>query len=179
MMQLGEKIRERRKQLGMSLRALAGETGVTASFLSQIERGAASPSIDSLRAISKALDVPVFHFLIEPDEHNPVIRRNERRKLVLPQGDIVYECLTPINRKMEVVLAQLDPNDGDIPLVHHEHTEECLYVLEGELEVVLGEESYVLGAGDTIYFEGPMLRRLRARGDRTVRYLAIITPPIF
>jgi transcriptional regulator with XRE-family HTH domain len=177
--ELGLKIRERRKQMGMSLRTLASDVGVTASFLSQIERGMASPSIDSLRAISKALDVPVFHFLIEPNDHNPVIRRTERRKLVLPQQDIVYQCLTPVNRKMEVVLAQLDPNDGDIPLVHHEHTEECLYVLEGELEVALADEAYVLGAGDTIYFEGPMLRRLRARGDRTVKYLAIITPPIF
>jgi len=177
--ELGQKIRERRKQMGMSLRTLASEVGVTASFLSQIERSMASPSIDSLRAISKALGVPVFHFLIEPDDHNPVIRRNERRKLVLPQQDIVYQCLTPVNRKMEVVLAQLDPNDGDIPLVHHEHTEECLYVLEGELEVVLADETYVLGAGDTIYFEGPMLQRLRARGDRTVKYLAIVTPPIF
>ena len=73
----------------------------------------------------------------------------------------------------------LDPNDGDIPLVRHERTEECIYVLEGEVEITLGEDRYVLSGGDTIYFDGPMLNRLRAQGDRTVRYLAISTPPIF
>lgn len=163
----------------LSLRELAEQVNLTASFLSQVERGLASPSIESLRAISKALDVPVFHFFIDMEGYNPVIRRRERRRLILPEAGITYELLTPVNREMEMILATLEPTDGDIPLIHHQHTEECIYVLEGELEVELSDERYVLQAGDTIYFEGPLLRRLSGRGDKTVRYLAIITPPIF
>lgn len=178
-MDLGQKIKARRKKMRLSLRELAEQVSLTASFLSQVERGLASPSIDSLRAISKALDVPVFHFLIDMEGYNPVIRTDERRQLILPQANITYELLTPVNRKMEIIMATLEPTDGDIPLIHHQHTEECIYVLEGELEVELSDEVYVLGAGDTIYFEGPILRRLAGRGDKTVRYLAIITPPIF
>jgi len=178
-MHLGQKIKARRKKMELSLRELAGQVSLTASFLSQVERGLASPSIDSLRAISKALDVPVFHFLIEMEGYNPVIRKEERRQLILPQANITYELLTPVNRKMEIVHATLEPTDGDIPLIEHRHTEECIYVLEGELEVELSDDRYMLKAGDAIYFDGALLRRLSGRGGKTVRYLAIITPPIF
>lgn len=178
-MNLGKKIRARRKKMGLSLRELAAQVNLTASFLSQVERGLASPSIDSLRAISKALGVPVFHFLIDMEDYDPVIRRGQRRQITLPEANITYELLTPVNRKMEIILATLEPTDGDIPLIHHQHTEECIYILEGELEVELSDERFILQAGDTIYFEGPLLRRLAGRGDKTVRYLAIITPPIF
>ena len=177
-MELGQRIKERRKQLGMSLRDLAAEVDLTASFLSQVERNLTSPSIDSLRVISKALGVPVFYFLLEPNDHNPVIRRDKRRTLVLPETNIRHELLTPINRKMEVVLTELDPRDGSVPIVHYQHTEECIYLLEGELEVGLADESYVLKPGDAIYFDGPMLRHLTPHGDQIVRYLSVITPPI-
>ncbi len=178
-MNLGKKIKARRKKMGLSLRELAEEVSLTASFLSQVERGLASPSIDSLRGISKALGVPVFHFLIDMEGYNPLIRRDERRELILPEASITYELLTPVDRKMEIIMATLEPTDGHIPLIHHQDTEECICVLEGELEVELSDEVYVLRAGDTIYFEGALLRRLSGRGDKTVRYLAIITPPIF
>jgi len=52
-------------------------------------------------------------------------------------------------------------------------------VMQGQLEIQLGEEVYLLGPGDSIYFEGPLLRRLAARGDVTLRFISVITPPIF
>ena len=70
-MELGDRVRERRQQLGLSLRDLAERSELTASFLSQVERGVTSPSIDSLRRVANALDVPVFHFLLEPDRETP------------------------------------------------------------------------------------------------------------
>lgn len=179
-MDIGEKIKQRRKEMGFSLRDLAAKVDLTASFLSQIERNQASPSIDSLRKISQALNVPVFYFLLEQKGPSPVVRRNQRRQLTLPEANITYQLLTPdVNRKMEVILAELDPHDGEVPLVHHEHTEECILVLDGELDVTLGVEVYELEAGDAIYFDGPMLQRLQARGEKPVCYLSIITPPIF
>jgi transcriptional regulator with XRE-family HTH domain len=63
-MELGNRLRARRQELGLSLRELAERVGLTASFLSQIERDLASPSIESLRKISDALEVPNFHFLV-------------------------------------------------------------------------------------------------------------------
>lgn len=179
-MDIGEKIKQRRKELGLSLRELAEKVDLTASFLSQIERDQASPSIDSLRKISQALSVPMFYFLLEQDAPSPVVRHHQRRQLTLPEANITYQLLTPnVDRKMEVILAELDPRDGEVPLVHYQHTEECIFVLKGALDVTLGSELYQLEAGDAIYFDGLMLQHLKARGTERVSYLSIITPPIF
>jgi len=179
-MQLGQRIRARRRELGLSLRELAGRVGLTASFLSQIERGLASPSIESLRKISDALEVPIFHFLIEPDGKSPVVRRNQRLKLTLPDSHLTYELLTPdLNRRMEVFMAEVEPGEDNIAMPLRHYTEECIYVLQGQLEIQLGEEVYLLGPGDSVYFEGPLLRRLAARGDETLRFISVITPSIF
>ena len=179
-MQLGQRIKSRRKELNLSLRDLAGQVNLTASFLSQVERDLTSPSIESLRKISEALDVPIFYFLVEPNAESPVVRRNQRRKLILPDSNLVYELLTPdLNRKLEVVMVALEPGEHSAAIPLRGHTEECIYVLQGQMEIALSEDVYSLASGDSIYFEGPMLRYLTAKGDETLRYISIITPPVF
>ena len=179
-MQLGLRIRTRRQELKLSLRDLAEHVGLTASFLSQIERDLASPSIDSLRKISDALDVPIFYFLVEPNGKSPVVRRNHRIKLTRPDTNLTYELLIPdLSRKMEAVLVEREPGDEKIAEPMREYTEEFIYVLQGQLEIMLGEKEYVLGPGDSVYFEGPMLQRLASRGDETLRFISVITPPVF
>jgi uncharacterized cupin superfamily protein len=88
--------------------------------------------------------------------------------------------LTPdLSQQMEVFMAELEPGDANIATRLLQDTEECIYVLQGELEIQLGEEVHLLGPGDSIYFEGPLLSRLAARGDQTLRFVSAITPPIF
>ena len=179
-MELGQRIRTRRQELGSSLRELAGRIGLTASFLSQVERNLASPSIESLRKISGALEVPIFHFLIEPDSKSPVVRYNKRPQLTLPNSNLTYELLTPgLNRKMEAFLVEREPGDEKIIIPPHQQTEEWIHVLQGQLEIELDKDTYLLGPGDSVYFEGFELCRLAARGDTPLRFISVITPPIF
>ena len=179
-MQLGHRIRARRKELGLSLRELEEKVGLTASFLSQVERDLSSPSIESLHLISQALDVPIFYFLLEPDKKSPVVRRDKRVELKLPDSDLTYQLLTPdLNRKMEAFLFEQEPDQEKIAVRLNQLTEEFIYVLRGQLEIQLDEDVYLLGPGDSIYFEGPRLRRLAARGDITLRFISVITPPVF
>ncbi len=178
-MTLGERIKMRRLELELSLRDLAEQVDLTASFLSQVERDQASPSIESLRKISKALTVPLFYFLMEEEETSPVVRRDERRRLTKPADGMVFELLAPdINRRMEAVLTTVQAKDGRIPLTLRQETEEFIFILSGTLEVQLGGESYRLEAGDSIYFLGALLRSIQAHGDQPVQYLSVITPPI-
>ena len=135
---------------------------------------------ESLRKISAALDAPIFHFLAERDAKSPVVRRNERLKLTLPDSSLAYELLTPdLNRKMEALMAQLEPGDDNIAMSLRQYTEEFIYVLQGQLEIQLGEEVYTLDPGDSVYFEGPLLRRLAAKGDEPLRFISVITPFVF
>jgi transcriptional regulator with XRE-family HTH domain len=179
-MELGHRIRARRRELGLSLRELAKRVGLTASFLSQIERDLSSPSIESLRRISDALEVPMFHFLAEPEDRSPVVRHDRRLKLTLPDSNLTYELLMPEpNRQMEAFLAEREPGDEKITVPLRQYTEEFIYVLQGQLEIQLDDEVHLLGPGDSIYFEGLQLRRLAAKGDTTLRFISVITPPIF
>jgi transcriptional regulator with XRE-family HTH domain len=179
-MELGNRIRARRQELGLSLRDLAGRVGLTASFLSQIERDLTSPSLESLRKISDALDVPIFHFLLQPADRCPVVRGDRRSKLILPESNLIYELLCPdLNRQMEPFLAVWEPGDQRLTFPLRQQTEEFIYVLQGQLEIQLGEEVYLLGPGDSVYFDGPQLRRLTVKGDASLRFLSVITPPIF
>ena len=178
-MQLGSRIKTRRKQLNLSLRELAEQVDLTASFLSQIERDQSSPSIDSLRKISEALKTPIFYFLSEANGVSPVVRHDQRLKLQKPNSQLVYELLTPnITGQMEAILFEQEPGGGNYAELPTQYTEEFIYVLQGQLEVKLNEEVYHLDPGDTIYFEGPTLRSLAAIGDQTLRVIAVITPPI-
>ncbi len=179
-MELGNRLRARRQEMGLSLRELAQRVDLTASFLSQIERDLASPSIESLRKISDALEVPIFHFLVEPEAKSPVVRRDERALLRLPGSNLTYQLMTPdLNRKMEVFLAEREPGEEKITIPLRQDTEEYIYILQGQLEIQLGEDVYLLGQGDSIYFNGTLLRRLASRGDTTLRFISVITPPIF
>jgi transcriptional regulator with XRE-family HTH domain len=177
---LGHRIRARRQELGLSLRDLEERVGLTASFLSQVERDQSSPSIESLHTISQALDVPIFYFLLERDDKPPVVRRDKRTRLRLPDSDVTYQLLTPdLNRKIEAFLFEQEPGQDKSPVRLNQLTEEFIYVLQGKLEIQLGEEVYLLEPGDSVYFEGPTLRRLTARGDVTLRCISVITPPVF
>jgi transcriptional regulator with XRE-family HTH domain len=177
---LGERIRSRRKELGLSLRALGEEIGVTASFLSQIERDLASPSINTLRRLAEALGTPIFQFLADSQDKSPVVRQGARIQITLPHSRLAYQLLTPdLNRKMEVFLAELEPGQSNIALPLSQPTEECILVLGGRLRVELEDATYELETGDSIYFEGILLRRLQSIGSEKLVFLSAITPPVF
>lgn len=177
---IGTRIRSRRNELGMSLRALAEKVDLTASFLSQIERDLADPSIKSLRRVADALSVPMLYFLAEYESPSPVVRANERKTLTIPRTKTTYELLTPdLNRKMELFVTHLDPKKGNIATVLTHPTEECVWVLEGKLRVQLDETVYDLNAGDSIYFEGQRLRLMAAVGNQDAVFMSALTPAIF
>ncbi len=183
------RIKGRRQEIGLSLRELARRTGLTASFLSQVERGQTNTSIDSLRRIATALGVPILHLLSDSQadsakptgpKHNPVVRANHRSRLSLPDSHVTYELLTPdLARKMEVFIGRLMPGKENVARPLREPTEECIYVLSGALCVGLDTDEYILYSGDTTYFEGALLRKLACASNEEVVWISIITPPVF
>jgi transcriptional regulator with XRE-family HTH domain len=182
MLPLGDRIRARRKELRLSQSDLAERAGMTASFISQVERGVTSPSIDSLYKISQALDVPVFHFLLEPEAKSPVVRHHERIGVTWPWSgpELTFQLLTPsTSKKLEAFMTEWEPGQPQSFAGFGENTEEFIYMLQGQLEIRLAEEVYLLGPGDTVWFEGVMLRGMEPRGDQTVRFISVITPPAF
>lgn len=178
---MGERIRRRRQQQELSLQQLADRTGLTPSFLSQVERGVTEPSISSLRRIARALGVPVFYFLLEDERPEPVVRRSRRRVLRLPGCQGQWELLSPPDphSQLEVVLTRLPPGEasGDESTTHP--GEECFVVLQGEMEIAVADAVYRLEEGDAIQIRASLPHWIRNPGEHELVVLAAITPPMF
>jgi len=174
---LGDRLRARRTGLGISLRELASRVGVSASFLSQVERAKSSPSIETLSSISRALDVPIYYFLVESP--NPVVRHDERQILSMPNSSLRYELLCPDLRKsMEAWLARLGPGEASSAARLSHATEEFVFVLRGELEMRVGPHTYRLGPDDSIYYQGLVPHQFYSVGEEELVFLSAVTPPI-
>ena len=177
---IGVRIREQRKARSLSLSELAQKTGVTTSFLSQVERGLVSTSISSLRKISEALGVSILYFLNDTPKHDPVIRAGKRLQITLPGlSSIVYEVIAANLANVEVFLGHLKPGMIYQAYPLRSPTEECVYVLSGALIVELERQVFTLSAGDSITFEGISLKRFSCESGEETTWLAIITPPAF
>ena len=177
---LGRRIQKRREQMGLSLRTLAAQSGVTASFLSQVERGQTTPSLNSLQGIAKTLQVPLFYFLIEESSEGHLVRDGHGALLSMPDADMDYEIRSPgRERKILAFVARCQPGHRHDAISPGQSTQECIYVIRGSLRVELEDDSYVIEAGDSITFDGLELRCLAVSGDRETLYLSFSTPPAF
>ena len=187
---IGSRIRLRRSELNLSLRELASQTELTASFLSQLERGQSNASVDSIRRICSALGISLLSLLPEeplPDTsqsnsklYSPLVRANERPRISFPDIQVTYELFTPdLSRKMEGFFVRLEPGKGNIAHQLREPTEECIFVLSGTLTIELESGRFELNKHDSIYFEGMKLKKLANNSNEEAVWISIITPPVF
>ena len=175
---IGKKIKERRQELKMNLRDLGEQTELSASFLSQVENDLTEPSISSLQKIAVALKVPMFTFLNGGEHPEQVVRHDARKRLSFPNPHLQYELLTEdLSRQMAGFLIQLKSGESQHAQQLFKATEEMMYVLQGKLELQIGENQYHLAPGDSIYYEGSQLVSFSALGDTDLVALCMITPP--
>ena len=114
---VGRRIRERRIAVGLVLEQLAARSGVSTGALSQLERGVGNPSLGTLIQVAHALGTTVPMLLDIASATSPLVRREERRRITLHDGDqegatyhdgdqegATYELLTPdLGRLLEVI----------------------------------------------------------------------------
>lgn len=176
-MKIGKRIRTRRKELGFSLRQLGKKTSVSASFLSQVENDQVSPSLNSLQSISTALEVPMFYFLNDM-QGGAVVRAGERRKLYFSDSKIGYDLLTPdFSRQMMSVLIRLEPYACRIAMPLARATEQWMHVMKGSMKIIIGDDPHLLETGDTIYYDGDLLREFSSVSDEELVVICCVSPP--
>ena len=176
-MKIGEHVYTRRKELGFSLRELGEKAGVTAGFLSQVENDQVSPSLNSLQKIATALQVPMFYFLSD-EQGSQVVKAHQRSKLYFQDSKIGYDLLTPdFTRKMMAFIIHMEPHAKRIALPLAKPNEQWMYVQQGQLKIVVGEDTHILEEGDTIYYDGDLLSEFCSNSDEELTILCCITPP--
>ena len=111
---VGERIRQLRLGLGMSVRALAAKTGFSPSLISQAENGQVTPSIGSLERIAMALGVSLGKFFAEPETSTVrLVRASLRPKLTSTWSPVSIEALAPLDEagKLEPIMLTMDQED--------------------------------------------------------------------
>jgi transcriptional regulator with XRE-family HTH domain len=178
---LGQKIRKLREGQGLSLKAVAAAAGVSVSFVSQVERGVANPSVGSLRRLADALGSSVGALFDGPQSVGRVVRAGERGRLIDPAHRWEDLLITPRDAKrLQVIESIIQPGQGSGAEPYtHDSDEECVIVLEGELEMGVGEETFLLNEGDSLLFESRIPHRNVNRGSSPARVLWITTPPSY
>src|SRR5438445_336894 len=174
---LGAGIRTERLRQGLTLTYLAEQADLSASALSQIERGITDPSIGSLRRIALVLQVPFFQFLADPHSPQAVVRKAERRTITFPHRTLQYQLLTPnLRGAFEILALELAPGatSGDEPMGHD--SDGCMVILRGPVEVEVAAQVHVLESGDSIYIQRAAPHRAANRGQHTAEILMVISP---
>lgn len=209
-----EKLRQARVMKRVTLKDLAKKADLSYSYISQIERGDASPSLSSLDRLAKALDMTVWQLLKDDNEpgkppdgdsrpngptnqeavsdatpakvrtgklrKTKIVRHDMRRSIILPQSTVRYQMITPdINAALEVILvkAEVGATSGEAKFEHE--GEECYLILEGQLEVSVGGETFHLETGDSLYFSCELPHGWKNVGDGDVSMLLVVTPPAY
>lgn len=173
---LGNELRALRKAHRLTLQALAERSGKSVGFISKIERGLARPSITALQDIAEVLEVPIGWFFQqsdnpETDERRYIVRKTQRRRLhyaSCSSTDYMGFEDTLLSAQLEGQLAlglsryQPGGTAGDDHYTHQ--GEEAGLVLEGELELTLDGEVYLLHAGDSFSFKSTLPHTFRNPG---------------
>ena len=178
---LARRIRSLRRAKHFTLRELAERAGVTESFLSQVERGHTSPSISTLRRIAVGLGESIGSLFDDDAEPGLLLRAADRRIIEYPGLHSRDEFLTPSkNAKLQVILSVIEPGGGTGEEAYaHESDEECVVVLEGTLDLWIGETLYHLEPGDSITHSSRLPHWNRNNGTLPTKVLFIITPPSY
>ena len=180
---LGRRLRKARSGR-FTVRQLADAAGVSAGIISQVERGQGNPSFRTLYRISQALDLRVGD-LIDGQQRPEaagaaVVRADHRKRLQLGAQGLVYELLTPnLQGHLEMLLTRVSAGFSNENAPFRHEGEECVLLLDGSLEVKVGEVMYQLDTGDAITYDSGLTHWWRNPTDTQALIVGAVTPPSF
>jgi transcriptional regulator with XRE-family HTH domain len=171
---LGARVRELRRDRGMTLKGLGSEAGLSHPFLSQLERGLARPSMTSVERIARALDVPVSTLWTSPrQEAAHVLRANEGVVIEHDDAEAPGLIRALIADGTSLRVREWSGGARTWPEVGTTTGEVFVYVVRGSLEVEVDGTVHALHEADSLFFDGTVPHRLRRRGGKRTRALYV------
>ena len=176
---VGIKIRQLRKDKGLTVEELAEKAGLSQSMISQMERGLTKPSLDTLWKLSLLLDVPLFAFFEDIQKESVTItRRQEQKTITLEHSNLQYKLLTPsAGNKIEFFELIIEPKQFQENALAHKG-EECGVILQGKLEVSVDGKTFLLHEGDSIYFDSTLPHSFHNPGEIVTIGIWAMTAPL-
>jgi len=170
---LGERIRKMRESLNVNLESLAHKTGYDPEYLGEIEEGKVSPPVGALIQISRALAVDSGTFLSEERKKERAESHQKRTRAYS------YKSLTPEaeDKHLWAYLVTLDPKKEHAMVAYKHEGEEFVFVLEGKVEIMVGDEASVLKQGESLHFNSAIQHNLRNLSTKQAKLLVVVYTP--
>ncbi len=181
--EIGRRIKASRIHKKLTLEQMANQTGFTKGYLSRIEKSEKSPPLSTLGIIARVLGITISFLVGEEEQQTSFgIVKKEERPLIARKGaslDYSYEAVahTFRNKKMEpfILTVPLRPKKKTI---HQHEGQELLFVLEGTMKFLHGNQEYIVEEGDCIYFDSSFPHFGESVGPKEAKcFMVIYTPP--
>ena len=165
---IGEIISKLRKEQGITIRELSEYTGYSVGFLSNLETGKNSPTVESLQRVAEALQTDIIEILTKEKQHHTVIRKNERSVFDHPRYKMTIETLDFGYDKQIYEFITIHPGAEEKGIVSRHLFPEVCTVIEGVLTIDVEDSVYTLEEGDSIYIPEKSAHRIYNLGDKRV-----------
>ena len=186
---VGAKIKGLRETKNLSIDVIAERSGLTVEQIESIENDVNLPSLGPLIKIARALGVRLGTFMDDNDALGPIVCRAEDREkdssISFSNGAIdarkhmEYHPLAQqkAGRHMEPFVIDINPEENpNFQLSDHEG-EEFIYVMQGEVEIVYGKETYTLKEGDSIFYDSIVKHHVHGAPGKSAKILAVVYIP--
>ncbi|TCS50618.1 XRE family transcriptional regulator [Primorskyibacter sedentarius] len=179
---LGQDIRALRNTRGMTLEELAKGAGKSLGWLSQVERGLSTPSVDDMHRIAQLLDVPMSIFFGVADapeeEKGLVVRGSARREIGERDDGLVEALISPdLTDDFEVIHSTFLPHTA-LKDSRRRATSEVVYLVSGKLDIWIGDSPFQISSGDSFRIKGSEYRWANPYDDPAVA-IWVISPPVY
>lgn len=168
---LGNLIRKCRQKRKLTLRELCDKAGLSVGYLSQVERGNATPSLGTLAQIARALDLGLDYFVTRPKPGDAVSYAEQRRKFSISDTGVTYEALSTEFPGHELSAFIMNCPPGFQSETFQHEGEEFIYVLSGTIEKSLDGETFTLREGDSLHYNGMTPHAWKTLGETPARML--------
>ncbi|GAA3234279.1 helix-turn-helix domain-containing protein [Dactylosporangium siamense] len=180
---LGERLRELRRVRGLSLEALATASGVSRSMISDVERGARSPTVLVLARLATALGTTVSRLLGEDQPARTILLRHAEQHAIDHPDGWQRRILSPVLPGVEFELIRTTAAAGAVIgsfAAHATGSREYIAVETGELTVTLDGVEHRLARGDALYYAGDCVHAFANHGPTECVYytaMQVAGPP--
>ncbi|MBI5836215.1 MAG: helix-turn-helix transcriptional regulator [Candidatus Eisenbacteria bacterium] len=177
--ELGKRIKQERLRKQLTLKDIEAKVGISATHVSEIERGRTSPTVGALSKIAAALDTKMS--LLVDLRIPPAVAHTspkDRAPYQIKIGHVTAEPLFPFLAGPEVslFLLQLQPGEKDSDFLRAAAGEVFLTSLKGILEVTLGAERFILKEGDSLHFVVKPDSVMENIGESPARVFVAVSP---
>lgn len=183
---VGGRLRALRKAQKVTLVELAKASGVDAATISRIETGIMTGTLESHFKIATALGVKLTDLYAGIEEARvkdavavqPASARTDVYVHQAGKASITMLTTEVLKKKLMPVLIEIEPGGSTHKEEAKVGTERFLYILEGELEARIGEQTHQLSRGSTLYFDASIPHSFRNPSRRPSKCLSVVTPPV-